>query len=42
MFKAGSILILITLIIESIFIIPLFWTIPGFILYNKINKGQAT
>lgn len=42
MFKAGSILILITFIIESIFIIPLFWTIPGFILYSKINKDQAT
>ncbi|WP_308149754.1 hypothetical protein [Spiroplasma sp. AdecLV25b] len=42
MTKAGSILILIIFIIESIFIIPLFWTIPSFILYSKVNKGQAT
>ncbi len=42
MTKAGSILILIVFIFESIFIIPLFWTIPGFNLYLKVNKGQAT
>ncbi|WP_395473630.1 hypothetical protein [Spiroplasma endosymbiont of Nomada rufipes] len=42
MLKAGSILIFIVFILESIFIIPLLWTIPGFILYKKISKGEAT
>lgn len=42
MLKAGSILILIVFILESILIIPLLWTIPSFILYKKVNAGQAT
>ncbi|BET38803.1 protein translocase subunit SecDF [Spiroplasma ixodetis] len=42
MLKAGSILIFIIFILESIFIIPLLWTIPGFILYKKVSKGEAT
>lgn len=42
MLKAGSILIFIVFILESILIIPLLWTIPGFILYKKVNKGEAT
>lgn len=40
--KADSILILITFIIESFLIIPLLWTIPGFILYGKVSKNKAT
>ncbi|WP_338957106.1 hypothetical protein [Spiroplasma endosymbiont of Tiphia femorata] len=42
MLKAGSILIFIVFILESIFIIPLLWTIHGFILYKKVSKGEAT
>lgn len=42
MLKAGSILIFIIFILESIFIIPLLWTIPGFILYQKVRKGEAS
>lgn len=40
--KVGSILIFIVFIIESILVIPLFWTIPGFILYSKISKEKAS
>lgn len=42
MLRAGRILIFIIFIIESIFIVPLLWTIPGFILYKKISNGEAT
>lgn len=42
MLKAGSVLIFIVFILESIFIIPLLWTIPAFILYKKVSKGEAT
>lgn len=42
MLKAGSILIFIIFILESIAIIPLLWTIPSFILYQKVSKGAAT
>jgi len=40
--KAGTVLILIMFIFESILIVPLFWTIPSFVLISKINKGKAT
>ncbi|MDQ7982780.1 MAG: hypothetical protein REH79_00990 [Spiroplasma sp.] len=40
--RAGSILILIVFIIESILIIPLIWTIPAFNSISKISKGIAT
>lgn len=42
MLKVGSILILIIFILESIFIFPLLWTIPSFILYQKVSKGEAS
>lgn len=42
MTKAGCILITLVFIIESIFIIPLLWTIPSFISISKINKKTAT
>lgn len=42
MTRAGCILITIIFIFESIFIIPLLWTIPSFLSISKINKGMGT
>lgn len=42
MTRAGCILIAIVFIIESIFIIPLLWTIPSFLIISKISNGIAT
>lgn len=42
MLKAGSILVFIIFILESIAIIPLLWTIPGFILYQKVSKVEVS
>lgn len=42
MTRAGCILIAIIFVIESIFIIPLLWTIPSFLAISKINKGAAS
>lgn len=42
MTRAGCILIMIVFIIESIFIIPLIWTIPSFMAISRINNGYAT
>ncbi|MBE4703928.1 hypothetical protein [Spiroplasma platyhelix] len=41
MTRAGCILILIVFIFESIFIIPLLWTIPSFMAISRINNGLA-
>lgn len=42
MTRAGCILITIIFIFESIFIIPLLWTIPSFMAMSRINRGLAT
>lgn len=41
MTKAGCILIMIVFIFESIFIIPLIWTVPSFMAISRINNGTA-
>ncbi len=40
--RAGSILILIIFLLESLLIIPLLWTIPAFSRISKISNGIAT